>query len=116
MIIVMKKKALPKEIKDVVEIIKREGFKPHVSKGIELTIIGVIGDENAMNKTKFMFLAGVDKVLTVTKPYKLVSREFKKENTVIKVNDVKIGTDEIVVMAGPCAVENKAQILETAEL
>jgi 3-deoxy-7-phosphoheptulonate synthase len=114
MIIVMKAKATEKEISSVVEKIESLGLKPHVSKGVERTIIGAIGDERLIKQEQFEVFGGVENVIPILKPYKLVSKEFKQEPTVIKVNDVEIGGEEIIVMAGPCAVESEEQIVATA--
>ncbi len=115
MIIVLKAKATLNEIKLVAEKIKKMGLKPHISRGVERTIIGAIGDEALLKEDQLKAMPVVEKVLPIMKPYKLVSREFKKENTVIKVEDVKIGTKQIIVIAGPCAIESENQIIETAK-
>lgn len=115
MIIVLKAKANEKDIKSVAEKIKRMGLKPHISKGVERTIIGAIGDESLLKEDQLKAMPIVDKVVPILKPYKLVSREFKKENTIIKVGDAKLGGNQIVVIAGPCAVESETQIIETAK-
>ncbi|MBU0628289.1 MAG: 3-deoxy-7-phosphoheptulonate synthase [Nanoarchaeota archaeon] len=115
MIIVLKPRAKESEVKAVAEKIKKMGLKPHVSMGVERTIIGAIGDESLLKEDQLKAMAVVEKVLPIMKPYKLVSREFQKENTIIKVGDVKIGTNDIIVMAGPCAVESEKQVIETAK-
>lgn len=115
MIIVLKAKATLNEIKLVAEKIKKMGLKPHISRGVERTIIGAIGDEALLKEDQLKAMPVVEKVLPIMKPYKLVSREFKKENTVIQVGDVKIGTNQIIVIAGPCAIESETQIIETAK-
>jgi 3-deoxy-7-phosphoheptulonate synthase len=114
MIIVMKAKATEKEISFVIAKIESLGLEPHVSKGVERTIIGAIGDERLIKKEQLRVFSGVENVIPILKPYKLVSKEFKQEPTIIKVNDVEIGGKEIIVMAGPCAVENEEQIVSTA--
>ena len=115
MIVVMKKNATKHQIERVVEKIKSSGLKPHISKGEILTIIGIIGDERKVPESQIRSMEGVDKIMPVLAPYKLASRDFKRENTVITVNGVKMGGNEIVVMAGPCSVESKEQIIETAK-
>ena len=115
MIIVLKAKATQKDIKLVAEKIKKMGLKTHISRGVERIIIGAIGDEALLKEDQLKAMPIVEKVLPIMKPYKLVSREFKKENTIIKVGNVKIGTDQIIVMAGPCAIESEKQIIETAK-
>ena len=117
MIIVMKKKADEKEIGDVIKWMEAVGYKAHVSKGVERTIIGAIGDERGKIALKAAEnMAGVDKVMPILAPYKLASRETKEGNTVIRVGDVEIGGPKCVVMAGPCAVESEEQLLESAQV
>lgn len=115
MIVVMKKNATEKQIKHVVEKIKSSGLNPHISKGEILTIIGIIGDERKVPESQIRAMEGVEKLMPVLSPYKLVSRDFHPENKVITVDGTKIGGNEIVVMAGPCSVESKKQIIETAK-
>ncbi|HQJ76001.1 MAG TPA: 3-deoxy-7-phosphoheptulonate synthase [Bacteroidota bacterium] len=115
MIIVMKARATDNEIGAIVNKIENLGLKAHISKGVERTIIGAIGDERQIKQEQFEILPGVESVIPILKPYKLVSREFKPENSIIKVNnEVKIGGKEIVIMAGPCAVESEEQLITTA--
>ena len=116
MIIVLKPGATKSETKHIVEKIKKLGLKPWISEGKERTIIGVIGAEDAIRLEPLEVFPGVEKVMTILKPYKLVSRDFKKENTVIDLGSgVKIGGKEIVVMAGPCSVENEKLLIEIAK-
>jgi len=115
MIIVLKAKATDKEIKEVADKIERMGLKPHVSKGVERTIIGAIGDESLLKEDQLKAMPIVEKVMPIMKPYKLVSREFKNEGTVIKIGNTKIGSKEIIVMAGPCAVESEEQMISVAK-
>ncbi|MFQ5542968.1 MAG: 3-deoxy-7-phosphoheptulonate synthase [Nitrospiria bacterium] len=105
MIIVLKPGATEKQRDDVVEKIKEAGLSTHVLIGEERTVIAVIGDERALQKQPLTALPGVEKALPILSPYKLVSREYKKENTIIDVDGVKIGGERIVMMAGPCSVE-----------
>lgn len=116
MIIVMKKDADQQELDRVIEWIKATGYTPHVSTGVERTIIGAIGDERG----KFVLQAaenmpGVEKVMPILQPYKLASRETKAGNTIIKVGNVEIGGPKCVVIAGPCAVESEEQLMQAAE-
>jgi len=115
MIIVLKPKATKKQLDHIIERIKALGLKPMVSKGTERTIIGVIGSEDALRVQPLEVIPGVEKVIPVLKPYKLVSREFKPEPSVVNVNGVKVGGKEVVIMAGPCSVENRQMLLETAK-
>jgi 3-deoxy-7-phosphoheptulonate synthase len=115
MIIVMKSEASGDDVRHVVERIEELGLKAHVSQGTERTVIGVIGDERFIKREQLSLLPHVDDVIPILKPYKLASREFKPSNTVVKVGNVSIGGDEIVVIAGPCSVETEEQLLETAQ-
>ncbi len=114
MIVVMKTGAPMKQVSAVLKVIESHGFKPHLSKGEEATIIGVIGDERTLDAAIFSILPGVDRVIPILKPFKLASREFKAKDTVIHVDDVTIGGGTFTLMAGPCAVESAEQTLETA--
>lgn len=115
MIIVMKRKADQQELDNVIERIESAGYKAHVSKGTERTIIGAVGDERGKVALKHVeTMPGVEKVVPILAPYKLASRETKEGNTVIKVGDVEIGGPKCVVMAGPCAVESEEQLMEAA--
>ncbi|RJP28655.1 MAG: 3-deoxy-7-phosphoheptulonate synthase [Candidatus Omnitrophota bacterium] len=107
MIIVLKPEATQAQIDHIVEKVKKLGLSPHISKGTERSIIGVIGPEDILRVTPLEAFPGVEKVMSVLAPYKLVSREFKKEDSVIELGKgVKIGGKKIIVMAGPCAIEN----------
>jgi 3-deoxy-7-phosphoheptulonate synthase len=114
MIIVMKPDATESEIQNIIKIIEENGLKPHISRGKERVIIGAIGDESIIRNLPFDSYPGVENAVPILKPYKIVSREFKKENTVIKVDNEEIGGKKVVIIAGPCAVENREITLETA--
>ncbi|HIQ04774.1 MAG TPA: 3-deoxy-7-phosphoheptulonate synthase, partial [Anaerolineae bacterium] len=116
MIIVMKAGATSKEIGAVVRRVESLGYRVHLSEGEERTIIGVIGDERPLESTRHSFevMDGVERTVPILQPFKLASRDFKAENTVIKLNSVHIGSREVTIMAGPCAVESRSQLLETA--
>ena len=115
MIIVLKPDATKKQITHLLERIKTLGLKPMVSKGTERTIIGVIGPEDALRVQPLEVVPGVEKVMPVLKPYKLVSREFKPEPSVIDIGGgLKIGGNRVVMMAGPCSVENRQMLFEVA--
>jgi 3-deoxy-7-phosphoheptulonate synthase len=103
-----------KEIAGVVKRIESAGLKAHVSQGAERTIIGVVGQIFPELEDMLEMLSGVDEVIRVSKPYKLSSREFHPLDTTVKVGGITIGGKEIVIMAGPCAVESEQQLLETA--
>lgn len=113
MIIVMKPKASIKSVSQVLKKVRELGLKPNLSKGKERTVIGVIGWVN-VEPDYFEVLPEVEKVVRILSPFKLASREFKNENTVIKINGIEIGGRKIALMAGPCAVEGKEQIKEIA--
>ncbi len=108
MIIVLRPDATDAQINHIIDRVQKLGLKSHVSKGTERTIIGVIGPEDVLRITPLEVFPGVEQVMPVLAPYKLVSREFRKENSVIDLGKgVKIGGKQLVVMAGPCAIENK---------
>lgn len=116
MIIVMQPGAAKRDVKHLVDKIKKLGLKPWVSTGVERTIVGVIGEEDIIRIQPLEAFPGVEKVLPILKPYKLASRDFKKENSVIDVGGgVKIGGKKLVVMAGPCSVENEKLLIEIAK-
>ena len=112
MIIVLRPDATKKQIDHLIEKVKKLGLKPMVSKGVERTIIGVIGEEDVLRVQPLEAFPGVEKVMPILKPYKLVSREFKPGNSIVDVEGVKIGGKKIVVMAGPCSVENFEMLLD----
>ena len=115
MIIVLRPDATNEQIEHIIEKVKKLGLTPHVSNGTERTIIGVIGPEDILRVTPLEVFPGVEKVMQVLAPYRLVSREFQKEPSVINVGKgVKIGANKIVLMAGPCAIENKTTLSEIA--
>ena len=116
MIIVIKKDATQKEIDHVIEKIKAAGLAVHISKGKERTIIGAIGDETVLSSIPLEVLPGVEKVMPILKPYKIVSREFKPEGTVIEVEGRKIGGRQIQVIAGPCSIETLELLMDCALL
>jgi len=116
MIIVLKPDATQKEIDHIREKVEKLGLKPWISKGAERTIIGVIGSEDILRIQPLEVFPGVERVVPILKPYKLVSRDFKKENSVIKLGGgVEIGSGKIVVMAGPCSVENRDLLIDIAK-
>lgn len=116
MIIVLKPNATDADVNHIVERAQRLGLKPHISKGTERTIIGLIGPEDALRAVPLEAFPGVENVIPVLAPYRLVSREFKKENSVVSITDhLKIGTKKIIIFAGPCAVENEKILLEIGE-
>lgn len=116
MIIVLKPEATQAEIDHIMEKIRERGLSPHLSTGQERRVIGVIGDERTIQNVPLAIFPGVESVTPILAPYKLVSREFRKDNTVVSVGDgVTIGGRLVPVMAGPCAVETKAQVTGVAK-
>ncbi|QDR81067.1 3-deoxy-7-phosphoheptulonate synthase [Sporomusa termitida] len=114
MIIVMIPTATQTEIEQVISRVTGAGLKVHVSEGKLRTIIGLIGEKKLMAQLPLEAMAGVEKTISVTAGYKLVSREFKNEDSVIDVGGVLVGGPQLTVMAGPCAVESRDQLLESA--
>jgi len=115
MIIVLKPGATKENVNGLVEKIKKLGLKPWVSAGEERTIIGVIGPEDRIRSTPLEIMPGVEKVMSILKPYRLASRDFKKEGSIIKAGPgVEVGGKKIHVMAGPCSVEKEDSLIEIA--
>ena len=115
MIVVMQADARPEDIAQVLERLGERQLKGHISQGEERTIIGVVGAPLAPELgSELESLSGVERTLRITKPYKLASREFHPQRTLITIGDVVLGGDELVVIAGPCSVESEEQILRTA--
>ncbi|MBE3037056.1 MAG: 3-deoxy-7-phosphoheptulonate synthase [Candidatus Atribacteria bacterium] len=102
------------DVEKVLNKLKELGHEVHISRGEKRIILGVIGDVENLASVPFYAFNGVEEIIRIVKPYKLASREFKSFDTTVKVKDVVIGGKEVVVMAGPCVVENKKQIFETA--
>ncbi len=115
MIIVLKPDAGEIEIQHIVDRLEQYGFKTYLSKAAERTIIGAIGDERALRDKPLSTLPGVEKVVPILKPFKLVSKDFKKEPTVLDIKGIKIGGKHIAVMAGPCSVEGRDMLFYIAE-
>jgi 3-deoxy-7-phosphoheptulonate synthase len=116
MIIVLKKGTKQEDIDNLLDKVKSLGLKPMVSQGQERTIVGVIGPEDVIRLQPLEAYPGVDKVMPVLAPYKLVSREFKQENSVVKIRgSVEFGSKKVTVVAGPCSIETKEQLYQVAE-
>ncbi len=116
MIVIMRSHAPEEQIQAVMDRVVELGFKPHRSSGEERTIIGIIGDERSLQETMFEIMDGVERVVRVLKPFKLSSRDFHPEDTVIPINGCRIGAEKVIVIAGPCSVESRDQIFEAAEV
>jgi len=115
MVIVMDKRATEEEIDAVQSILEKRGYRIHRSSGVTHTILGIIGDTAALDERELEILPGVHEVFRVSEPYKLASRAFHPQDTIVRLGDVEIGGDTVVMMAGPCAVESRDQVMETAE-
>jgi len=116
MIVVLQNSAGEKNLDNVVAYLEAKGFITHIVRGAEKTIVGAVGDKSRLMDMSLEAMSGVEKVIPILAPYKLASREFKPQDTVIRAGNVTIGSKEIIVMAGPCAVESKEQMLESARL
>jgi 3-deoxy-7-phosphoheptulonate synthase len=114
MVIIMKHNATAAEIAGVVQNIEELGFQAHLSSGEERTIIGVIGDERPIEPDHFEILEGVERAVRVLHPFKLASRDFHPEDSTVRLNGSVVGGKQIIVMAGPCAVESREQLMGTA--
>jgi len=117
-IIVLQQSATERDIRSIVRKLEHRGLKANISKGTERTIIGVIGDTSKITEEEensFRVMSGVEEVMRILKPFKLASRDFRKENTVIDIQGKIIGGKKIPVIAGPCAVENKTMLMNIAE-
>ncbi|HEX9062009.1 MAG TPA: 3-deoxy-7-phosphoheptulonate synthase [Clostridia bacterium] len=115
MIIVMKPGSKEAEINEITKVLESLNLGVHISKGSEVTIIGVIGDKRVLKDVPIEMMPGVEKLVPIVESYKLAGKTFKPEPSVIDVSGVKIGGKDLVIMAGPCAVESREQILAAAE-
>lgn len=113
MVIVMKHHASAEDIGRVVSHIEDMGFKAHLSPGEERTIIGVIGDERGLDPENFSMLDGVERCMRILHPFKLASRDFHPEDSIIRINGTAIGGKTIAVIAGPCSIESREQLMES---
>ena len=115
MIVNMAGTATPEEIDHIIDRIKECGFQAHVIHGAERTVIGAVGSSNRRSEIEALRAApGVAEVIQISHPFKLVSRQLRQASTVIDVRGVKVGGEELVVIAGPCSVESEDQLMETA--
>lgn len=114
MLIVMNSAATPDDVRHVVETVEKLGLSAHAIPGAQRTAIGITGNRGPLEPGVFENLPGVAEVIPVSAPYKLVSREAKRENTVVSVGGVPVGGTQVAVIAGPCAIESEAQALEVA--
>lgn len=114
MVLVLRKDITEEEIKHICEKLEKWGMKPVVSRGVEKTVIGAIGEEDVLRSQPLEAIPGVESVVPILKPYKIASREYKKENTAVSINGVVVGGKKIVVAAGPCSVETEDLLIKTA--
>jgi len=114
MIVVMKPGATQEEISMVCQRLEEMGFKAHPIYGQEKTVIGAIGNKRALSSDALVNLPGVEKIVPILKPYKLVSRELKNTPTIVRIGGIPVGGRGVVVMAGPCAVESEEQLIKAA--
>jgi 3-deoxy-7-phosphoheptulonate synthase len=116
MIVIMKQGATQAQITNVTARIEQWGCQAHISEGEERTIIGVIGNGRPIDRAPIERMSGVERTVPILRPFKLASREFHPKDTVIDLNGISIGGRHLVVMAGPCAVESREQLMETAQV
>ena len=115
MVIVIEKHATESQIDHIIKWVESVGYSAHPTRGVERTIIGVVGDDRGKAALKSAeYLPGVEKIVPILKPYKLASREAKEGNTIVRIDDLEIGGPEFIVMAGPCSVESEEQLMESA--
>ncbi|HMN48943.1 MAG TPA: 3-deoxy-7-phosphoheptulonate synthase [Ignavibacteriaceae bacterium] len=114
MIVVLEKNVTEGQLKNVIQHLEDSGFTVHKSAGEERTILGAIGVQPNFDVRKIKILEGVEEVYRITDPFKMASRSFKNENTIIKFKDFEIGSNEVIVIAGPCSVESEKQIMTIA--
>src|SRR4051812_24303979 len=114
MIIVMQRHTPDENIERVVAELIQRGFDVHRSTGSDQTVLGVVGNVETIDTREFELFEGVQEAVRVSEPYKLSSRTWKRENTVVSARGVKIGGPEVVMMAGPCTIESETQMFETA--
>lgn len=114
MMIVMRANATQREVKVVVDRVKSCGAEAHLSEGEERMIIGVVGDVRSILRDEFLQMPSVDRIIPISRPYKIASREFHPWNSEVPIDGIKFGGPEVIIIAGPCSVESRSQLLETA--
>jgi 3-deoxy-7-phosphoheptulonate synthase len=114
MIVNMSDKATEQEIQHIIDRIREAGYNPHVTRGTERTIVAAVGAGRRHEIEALQVAPGVDNVVPIAQPFKLVSRQVRPERTIVKIDGVSIGGPDVVVIAGPCSVESRSQILDTA--
>src|SRR5437588_10405669 len=114
MIVNMSEKATEQEIAHIIERIREAGYQPHVTRGTERTIVAAVGSGRRHEIEALQVAPGVDNVVAIAQPFKLVSRQVKPHRSIVRVGEVAIGGDTVVVIAGPCSVESREQLISTA--
>ncbi|MCX5660328.1 MAG: 3-deoxy-7-phosphoheptulonate synthase [Planctomycetota bacterium] len=115
MIVVMNPSATPQQVEQVAKLIREMGLKDHIIKGTDLTVVAVIGDDRKKDRGALEQVPGVDRVVPILAPYKMAARESKPNRTVVKLgNSATVGGNQVAIIAGPCSVESRAQILDAA--
>jgi 3-deoxy-7-phosphoheptulonate synthase len=115
MLIIMRADADQSDINAVVKKVEDLGLRAHLSHGEERCIIGAIGESRPIMKDLFVHMAGVDRIVPISRPYKLASREFSPQNSIFPINGINIGGSSVIIIAGPCSVESRSQLIETAQ-
>lgn len=114
MVIVMKTTAVKDDVKNIERLLERLDLGAHISEGAERTIIGVIGDKRLLDGVPLELMPGVDKLVPIVEPFKLASRAFDPEPSIVEIGETQIGGEKLVIIAGPCAVEDREQVLKVA--
>ncbi len=115
MIVIMRPGANTAQITNVTARIEQMGCQPHISRGEERTIIGIIGNGRPLDREQIERVPGVERAVPILRPFKLANRDFHPQDTVVKVNGISVGGQQLIVMAGPCAVESRDQLMEAAQ-
>lgn len=114
MMIIMRADAKKEDINTVINQVEKGGLQAHISQGEERTVIGVVGDIRLVQKEQFLLMSGVDHIVPISRPYKLASREFHPIDSKFSLDNTLIGSKDVVLIAGPCSVESRSQLFETA--
>jgi 3-deoxy-7-phosphoheptulonate synthase len=114
MMIIMKPNATAEQVEEVIQVVKSMGLTPHLSQGVETSVIGAIGESHNIPTDRFEVLDGVQSVKRITQPFKLASRQFHPDDSVFPLDGFQVGGNDIAIIAGPCSIESRTQILETA--
>ena len=115
MLIIMHPGASQEQVKNVIAVIERQNLTSHIIQGVEQTVIGAVGDSHSVGKEVFEILPGVAGVTRISQPYKLASRQFHPQDSVFPLDGFSVGGEEIAIIAGPCSVESRSQVIETAQ-